>query len=373
MSSYGAFYSTNPKTHSTYGVPPEHPPISDSQTCPMSFAHNLMKSSLARCEHEYAPPKKSDVRSVCPALNTMANHGYIPRDGRNLTFFTIFYGLKACYGLSTPLAIVLTLGGYLLIGRLPICLPFNVPKRFAVRNPDGSTSQPGVLDLRLIDRHGGVEHDASLVHADCPSNLKYPNIEINHDWVENLVGDVLPEVRGYGRTNAACSAHIKDVKEDDASPPSLITPRLGIINHSRAPSSCSSETIVGDDDGDFDEGWRRYATKEYLNTLVSAADVGRMRARREREIAPKVMDPVHAEIARGEMAIILGVWERSVRIKDDGKVKKGIPLPYLLTWLGEERLPEGWKPDHVHGLWAVVKMSKAIKSTADAVVKARSY
>ncbi|KAF9260992.1 Cloroperoxidase [Marasmius fiardii PR-910] len=383
MSSYGAFFSTDPKTHSITDVP-QHPPISDSNSnnkCPMWFAHGSL-SHQPEDIHEYRPPKKSDIRSVCPALNTMANHGYIPRDGRNLTFFTIFYGLKACYGLSSFLAFVLAFGGFILIGRSPISLPFTVPKLFAASNPDGSTSQPGVIDLRLVGLHGGVEHDASLVHEDCSPGKKYPNREIRQDMVGNLVGDVLPEVKGYPRsTSCGCLSHVKDLKEGPGDGDMSLSSSISIISrlgfnsdprrrrHSRESSS-SSETVVSDDE---DEGWRQYATKQYMNTLVSAADVGRMRARREREIAPKKMDGKHAEIARGEMAIILGVWERSAMIKEDGKVKKGIPLPYLLTWLAEERLPEGWKPDHVQGLWNVVMRSWAIRTASNSVVKARSY
>jgi hypothetical protein len=72
----------------------------------------------------------------------------------------------------------------------------------------------------------------------------------------------------------------------------------------------------------------------YRNVLVDEADVGRMRARRQKAILPHKLGWAHAEIARGEMAIILGVWNE----KHGGKT--GIPLPWLLQWLSEERLPE---------------------------------
>ena len=32
----------------------------------------------------YHPPSKTDLRGPCPLVNTLANHGYIPRDGRNI-------------------------------------------------------------------------------------------------------------------------------------------------------------------------------------------------------------------------------------------------------------------------------------------------
>ncbi|KIK49938.1 hypothetical protein GYMLUDRAFT_253415 [Collybiopsis luxurians FD-317 M1] len=72
--------------------------------------------------HEYCPPQAGDLRSVCPALNTMANHG--PRDGRHLTFGVLFRGLKECYGLTTPLASVLVTGSFVLIGRSPLRIPY---------------------------------------------------------------------------------------------------------------------------------------------------------------------------------------------------------------------------------------------------------
>ncbi|KAJ8087444.1 hypothetical protein PM082_006274 [Marasmius tenuissimus] len=300
----------------------------------------------------------------------MANHGYIPRDGRNLTFYTIFYGLKECYGLSTPLVMILTLGGFLLIGRSPICLPF------AARSPDRSRSQPGVIDLKLVGLHGGVEHNASLVHGDCPMGAIYPSTRIQHNWVEKLIGDVRPPVRGYGeatKSQVVCTCSC-DTREGESLLSSTILSRLdsrvtvSALSQKQTSGSIiprpEGSTTVGADEDVLD--WRRFATKAYLDTLVSEVDVARMRARRERECEGKTMTWVNREIARGEMAIILGVWEKDVDLKDE-KVKKGIPLPWLLTWLGEERLPEGWKPDHVQGLWDVIRRIKAIRRTTEAI------
>ncbi|KAJ7575701.1 Chloroperoxidase [Mycena floridula] len=35
--------------------------------------------------HQWIAPKATDLRSPCPALNTLANHGFLPRDGKGLT------------------------------------------------------------------------------------------------------------------------------------------------------------------------------------------------------------------------------------------------------------------------------------------------
>ncbi|KAJ7211739.1 hypothetical protein GGX14DRAFT_362439 [Mycena pura] len=43
-----------------------HPPaFGEAKTCPVPH------------EHRYQPPREGDLRSVCPALNAMANHGYM--------------------------------------------------------------------------------------------------------------------------------------------------------------------------------------------------------------------------------------------------------------------------------------------------------
>jgi Peroxidase, family 2 len=32
-------------------------------------------------KHQFQAPGSTDVRGICPTLNTLANHGYISRDG----------------------------------------------------------------------------------------------------------------------------------------------------------------------------------------------------------------------------------------------------------------------------------------------------
>lgn len=87
--------------------------------------------------------------------------------------------------------------------------------------------------------------------------------------------------------------------------------------------------------------------------LMNATDVAIARVRREKQ--SPTLDGMHAEIARGEMAIILGVWEQ----KGQGKV--GVPVGWMRDWIGHERLPEGWMPDHVQGFFDVVNRSKTIR------------
>ncbi|EEB92667.1 hypothetical protein MPER_08791, partial [Moniliophthora perniciosa FA553] len=255
--------------------------------------------------------------------------------------------------------------------RLPFALPFGLKKIISPRNPDGSEVIPGVIDLHLIGRHNGTEHDASLVHKDCPPDSQYPSIQVIPEWVEDLVGDIRPEVEGY-----PVSRKGSPLSSTSSTPSSTLSKKT---SHSQGLSDASSVTavdVVSDTtSSSSSSGWKKFAGPEYQHILVSPADVGRMRARRQRDILPKKLDAKHEEIARGEMGIILGVWERETFVENDGtepvnsemvQRKKGVPLPWLLTWLAEERLPSGWKPDRVVGISDVMKRNKVIKTVARA-------
>ncbi|KAJ0391150.1 hypothetical protein P43SY_010849 [Pythium insidiosum] len=76
------------------------------------------------------------VRSPCPALNALANHGYLPRDGKNITQADYKVALMLVYNIAEEVANTLT--GVL----------------------------PNVSSLAYLGRHNLIEHDASLAHAD---------------------------------------------------------------------------------------------------------------------------------------------------------------------------------------------------------------
>ncbi|KAJ7124311.1 Chloroperoxidase [Mycena epipterygia] len=234
-------------------LPTTHPEVTATagKTCPVTGK-----------SHEFLAPTAGDVRSVCPAINAMANHGYIPRDGKNITPFAIYRGLKACYGLSSPLSAFLTLGGWFLI------------KRYFL-------TRISLYDLGL---HGGVEHDASVVHLNCPPGQKDAPVQVQPALVEDFARNVEADV------------------------------------------------------------------------VVTVHDIVMTRIRREKESKP--LDAVHAEIARGEMAIILGVWNKPA----PATATEGAPLSWMRRWLGEERLPDGWRPDHVQTMRDVVKRASAMRA-----------
>ncbi|KAH8990856.1 Cloroperoxidase [Lactarius akahatsu] len=94
---------------------------------------------------EYIPPQNSDSRCSCPALNAMANHGIVKRDGRDISFKELSGTIRSTYNFSPSFCLL-------------------VPRYIAhILNRSYST---GRFDLADIDVHNGIEHDASLVRRD---------------------------------------------------------------------------------------------------------------------------------------------------------------------------------------------------------------
>lgn len=52
-------------------------------------------------EFEFRPPGSDGVRSPCPALNTLANHGYINRDGKDIEIKDLMQAGEDVFSLST--------------------------------------------------------------------------------------------------------------------------------------------------------------------------------------------------------------------------------------------------------------------------------
>ncbi|KAJ7156153.1 hypothetical protein C8R46DRAFT_1294635 [Mycena filopes] len=129
-------------------------------------------TSAPRDDHTFIPATPSDRRSPCPALNALANHGYLPRRGTQISFTHLLRATQHVYNLSLPLALLLTLVGFL------TCAKFN----FSFTRPEcrGWNWRPTLswtLDLADLSARGPtkIAHDGSLVHASgAPSNAPDP-------------------------------------------------------------------------------------------------------------------------------------------------------------------------------------------------------
>jgi len=102
------------------------------------------KKNCPVAQGDWHAPKHNDVRSPCPMLNVLANHGFLPRDGKNIT-------KQACRdGMMKGLA----------IGSDFSDIMFD-PALLTNPAPDQTT-----FDLDMLNTHRILEHDGSLSRAD---------------------------------------------------------------------------------------------------------------------------------------------------------------------------------------------------------------
>ncbi|GAB9474351.1 Chloroperoxidase [Globisporangium polare] len=106
-------------------------------------------------------------RAPCPGLNSLANHGHLPRNGQSITHAALMEALVSIYNLGADLTAAL-------VSQVPD--PFN---------------------LDLLGTHNFIEHDASLVHVD--SYLGRPPNEVN----AALAADFLSRKNANGRLGFA--------------------------------------------------------------------------------------------------------------------------------------------------------------------------
>ncbi|KAL6916738.1 hypothetical protein ACHAP8_009672 [Fusarium lateritium] len=122
--------------------------------CSTAFAH--LHSSSA---NDWQPPSKNDRRSPCPMVNSLANHGYLPRDGLNISLDDLIVAFTDAVNLD-PAATTL------------------VGKK-ALETGDGNT-----FNLDDLAKHGVLEHDGSLSRDDLYFG---DNSRLNpHIWKQTL-------------------------------------------------------------------------------------------------------------------------------------------------------------------------------------------
>ncbi|PLB46088.1 Cloroperoxidase [Aspergillus steynii IBT 23096] len=92
----------------------------------------------------WRPAGKDDFRGPCPMMNTLANHGYLPHDGRQITKQKLVEGLGAGLNFNSSLA----------------DLMFEMA---IVANPEPNATY---FTLDHLNRHNVLEHDGSLSRTD---------------------------------------------------------------------------------------------------------------------------------------------------------------------------------------------------------------
>jgi hypothetical protein len=97
---------------------------------------------------EYIAPKDGDSRSCCPGLNTMANHGVIARDGKNISFKALSPIIHQTFNFA------------------PSFCFFTCNTAANTLHKDYATGTFDLAEISLHSDKGGIEHDASLTRKD---------------------------------------------------------------------------------------------------------------------------------------------------------------------------------------------------------------
>ncbi|RYP51541.1 hypothetical protein DL768_003136 [Monosporascus sp. mg162] len=121
---------------------------------------------------KWRPPGKGDVRAPCPMLNTLANHGFLPHDGKDITEEDTVRALGEGLNFGEELS--------------------RFMHQFAVTtNPTPSAT---TYSLDHLGRHNILEHDASLSRADAyfdnPSVFNQTVFDETRSYWKGLVVDL---------------------------------------------------------------------------------------------------------------------------------------------------------------------------------------
>ena len=92
----------------------------------------------------FEPPAADASRSPCPVLNSLANHGFLPRDGKNLSPNALNFAFTMALNIDNAVTVSLA------------APTFNI----------STTGVPGTVNLEDMKAHNVIEHDGSLSRAD---------------------------------------------------------------------------------------------------------------------------------------------------------------------------------------------------------------
>ncbi|THU91786.1 Cloroperoxidase, partial [Dendrothele bispora CBS 962.96] len=135
--------------------------------------------------HKWLAPSSTDSRGPCPGLNTLANHGFLPRNGKNITVEMILDAIHQGFNVD-PTSDVIRLAAKL--GLL--------------------TTDNLAMSLEELALHGTLEHDVSLSRSDVFPDGSGDNIHFN-ETVFTTLAQANPGSDVYNVTSAAATMDIR--------------------------------------------------------------------------------------------------------------------------------------------------------------------
>lgn len=138
-------------------------------------------------EHPFIAPGPADLRGPCPGLNTLANHGYLPRNGV-ASFEQIVTATGEGFNMDPSLASALAAFGILSRGNAFVnLLSIGLPTPLVPPLP-GKIDGPEALGLAT---HGRFEGDVSMTRSDAA-------IGDNRNFNQTLFNELLAVVAEFG-------------------------------------------------------------------------------------------------------------------------------------------------------------------------------
>ncbi|KDR84365.1 hypothetical protein GALMADRAFT_54851 [Galerina marginata CBS 339.88] len=169
--------------------------------------------------HPHLPLKPGDIRGPCPALNTLASHGYLPRNGI-VTPVQIINAVQEALNLDNTFARFLVFSTFLVNGN-PITNLMSIGGATPLTGPN----PPKPATVGGLNTHSNCEGDTSMTRADA----FFGN---NHDFDESRFKHFVDFSNKYGagKYNLTVATELRHFLHQDSltrNPQfSLVSPRL---------------------------------------------------------------------------------------------------------------------------------------------------
>ncbi|KDR86161.1 hypothetical protein GALMADRAFT_132745 [Galerina marginata CBS 339.88] len=169
--------------------------------------------------HPHLPLKDGDIRGPCPALNTLASHGYLPRNGI-VTPTQIINAVQEGFNLENTFARFLVFSTFLVNGN-----PITGLMSIGGATPLTGLNPPKPATVGGLNSHNNCEGDTSMTRAD----FFFGN---NHDFNETRFQHFVDYSNkfGAGKYNLTVAAELRNFLHQDSlknNPQfSLVSPRL---------------------------------------------------------------------------------------------------------------------------------------------------
>ncbi|KAJ3493560.1 heme-thiolate peroxidase [Agrocybe chaxingu] len=158
--------------------------------------------------HPWKPLRPGDIRGPCPGLNTLASHGYLPRNGV-ATPVQIINAVQEGFNFDNRAAVFSTYAAHLVDGNLITDL-LSIGRKTRLTGPD----PPPPASVGGLNEHGTFEGDAS--------DAFFRN---NHDFNETLFEQFVDYSNRFGggkyNLTVAGELHFKRIQDSIATNPNF--------------------------------------------------------------------------------------------------------------------------------------------------------